>query len=135
MQCAPKKYLVETEDNGVSGPGMEADLKTFKKLNDIAKSTELSQKQRKQAKRLLNSNRQLARMVLKMGIGKDDEVEPGNGGSSLPKTQNKFLGGILSGIMGAVAPALADLAHTAVSSAAGAAANNVLDKVVPPAQR
>ena len=119
----------------MSGPGIEADLKTFKKLNDIAKSTELSQKQRKQAKRLLNSNRQLARMVLKMGIGKDDEVEPGNGGSSLPKTQNKFLGGILSGIMGAVAPALADLAHTAVSSAAGAAANNVLDKVVPPAQR
>ena len=130
MQCAPKKYLVETEDNGVSGPGMEEDLQTFKNLNDIAKSTGLSQKQRKKAKQLLNSNRQLARMVLKMGIGKDDEVEPGNGGSSLPKTQNKFLGGII----GAVAPFLADLAHTAVSSAAGAAANNVLDKVVPPAQ-
>ena len=103
---------------------MEADLQTFKELNDIAKSTGLSQKQRKKAKQLLNSNRQLAHMVLKMG----------NGGSSLPKTQNKFLGGILSGIMGAVAPTLMGFATTAVSSAAGAAVNNVLDKVIPPAQ-
>ena len=128
MQCAPKKYLVETYDDGVSGPGMDADIQTFKKLNDIAKSTGLSQKQRKQAKQLMNSNRQLARMVLNMGTAKDD------GGSSLPKTQNKFLGGILSGIMGAVAPTLMGFATTAVSSAAGAAVNNVLDKVIPPAQ-
>ena len=128
MQCAPKKYLVETDDNGVSGPGMEADIQTFKKLNDIAKSTGLSQKQRKQAKQLMNSNRQLARMVLNMGTAKDD------GGSNLPKTQNKFLGGILSGIIGAVAPTLMGFATTAVSSAAGAAVNNVLDKVIPPAQ-
>ena len=109
---------------------MEADLQTFKKLNDIAKSTGLSQRQRKHAKQLLNSNRQLAHMVLKMGTAKDD----GEGGSSLPKTQNKFLGGILSGIMGAVAPTLMGFATTAVSSAAGAAVNNVLDKVIPPAQ-
>ena len=106
---------------------MEADLQTFKKLNEIAKLTGLSQKQRKKAKQLLNSNRQLAHMVLKMGTAKDD-------GSSLPRTQNKFLGGILSGIMGAVAPTLMGFATTAVSSAAGAAVNNVLDKVIPPAQ-
>ena len=104
---------------------MEADLQTFKKLNDIAKSTGLSQKQRKKAKQLLNSNRQLAHMVLKMGTAKDVGVT---------KTQNKFLGGILSGIMGAVAPTLMGFATTAVSSAAGAAVNNVLDKVIPPAQ-
>ena len=113
---------------------MEADLQTFKKLNDIAKSTGLSQKQRKEAKQLLSSNRQLAHMVLKMGTAKDDGVKPGEGGSRLPKTQNKFLGGILSGIMGAVAPTLMGFATTAVSSAAGAAVNNVLDKVIPPAQ-